>query len=60
MDGIMVTSFVAELGSHSLYTFVELEEFPLLRGKADLGIFSDTVLSFFWIKRLLQLKSKKR
>ncbi|OBZ82046.1 hypothetical protein A0J61_09904 [Choanephora cucurbitarum] len=53
VDGLSATSFVAELTSHGLYTFLELEEFSLLRGKADLGILPDTVLSFCWLKSLV-------
>ncbi|KAI8345317.1 hypothetical protein EDC96DRAFT_320859 [Choanephora cucurbitarum] len=53
VDGLVVTSFVAELTSHGLYTFLELEEFSLLRGKTDLGTLPDIVLSFCWLKNLV-------
>ncbi|OBZ81462.1 hypothetical protein A0J61_10489 [Choanephora cucurbitarum] len=48
VDGLVVTSFAAEINSHGIYTFLELEEFSLLREKSDLGILPDVVLCFCW------------
>ncbi|KAI8051877.1 uncharacterized protein B0P05DRAFT_562202 [Gilbertella persicaria] len=53
VDGEMCFSFVCELTSHGIYTFVELDVFSLPRGKMDLGSLPDTVLSFCWLKELI-------
>ncbi|KAI8053703.1 uncharacterized protein B0P05DRAFT_306841 [Gilbertella persicaria] len=53
VDGEMCSSFVCELTSHGIYTFVELDVFSLPRGKMDLGSLPDTVLSFCWLKELI-------
>ncbi|KAI8368657.1 hypothetical protein EDC96DRAFT_607284 [Choanephora cucurbitarum] len=50
VDGLSVSSFVCELQPSGIYTFLELEEFTLLRGKSDLSILPDVVLSFCWLK----------
>ncbi|KAI8378385.1 hypothetical protein BD560DRAFT_390246 [Blakeslea trispora] len=53
VDGEKCSSFVCELNSHGLYTFVEFDNFWLPRGRTDLGSLPDTVLSFVWIKNLI-------
>ncbi|KAI8357360.1 hypothetical protein EDC96DRAFT_515074 [Choanephora cucurbitarum] len=53
VDGLVVSSFAAQLSSCGIYSVLELEEFSLLRGKSDLGILPDIVLSFCWIKNLV-------
>ncbi|KAI8334129.1 hypothetical protein BD560DRAFT_414720 [Blakeslea trispora] len=50
VDGLVVTSFAAQLNNCGIYSVLELEEFSLLDGKSDLGILSDIVLSFCWLK----------